>query len=320
MEIVQSFIFSLARVRLSLYEQRILLRVVESAQVYLHGLWLKDNLKQIDGPTANVRIDIVVKDLLTEGSKHYEDVKEAVLSLQKRTMEYYDSTKRTWYATPIIYNASMKQGSGVITFYVASAVFRCILDFTKGFSRYNLEKALQLPSPYAVRMYALMASQTHPITLKVEELYKTFDVVGKYSQTSDFIKKIIDTAKANLDSLGMSSFTYSTVRSGRRISAITFTPVRRDLKAASALMAQLPLSALVAKELKISLMQKFGFSARELSAHKQLLERFGKIDCWPQKLMEIEHRVKKGDKTKGYTINAIKGVVSDFYGSKSDNQ
>lgn len=314
MEIIQSFIYSFARVKLSLYEQRIMLKIVEQAQIYIKGMWLKENMYRVPHVGSNIEISIVVKDILSEGSKHYEDVKQAVQTLENRQFEYYDSEDKTWHLTPIIYNARIRVGTGVVKFYVADIIYDCILDFTKGFSKYNLEKALQLDSPYAVRLYALLCAQNRPQTYRIEDLKKMFGVESKYNQTADFIKKIIRPAQAKLDAMGMNSFNFEKLTVGRQIVALTFTPVKREDQAAAQVLAKLPLSAVVLKELKIVLLQKFGFSSRELSAHKELLDHFGRIPQWYQKLMDIEHRMHKGDKSKGWVIQAIRGEVKDFFG------
>lgn len=314
MEIIQSFIYSFARVKLSLYEQRIMLKIVEQAQIYIKGMWLRENMCRVPHEGGNIEISLVVKDILSEGSKHYEDVKQAVQALEKRQFEYYDSEDKTWHLTPIIYNARIRVGTGVVKFYVADIIYDCILDFTKGFSKYNLEKALQLDSPYAVRLYALLCAQNRPQTYRVDDLKKMFGVESKYDQTADFIKKVIRPAQAKLDAMGMNSFNFEKLTVGRQIVAIIFTPVKHEEHAAAQVLAKLPLSAVVLKELKIVLLQKFGFSSRELSAHKELLDHFGRIPQWFNKLMDIEHRMHKGDKSKGWVIQAIRGEVKDFFG------
>lgn len=314
MEIIQSFIYSFARVKLSLYEQRIMLKIVEQAQIYIKGMWLRENMCRVPHEGSNIEISLVVKDILSEGSKHYEDVKQAVKALEKRQFEYYDSEDKTWHLTPIIYNARIRVGTGVVKFYVADIIYDCILDFTKGFSKYNLEKALQLDSPYAVRLYALLCAQNRPQTYRVDDLKKMFGVESKYDQTADFIKKVIRPAQAKLNAMGMNSFNFEKLTVGRQIVAIIFTPVKHEEHAAAQVLAKLPLSAVVLKELKIVLLQKFGFSSRELSAHKELLDHFGRIPQWFNKLMDIEHRMHKGDKSKGWVIQAIRGEVKDFFG------
>lgn len=317
MELVQSFIYSFARVKLSLYEQRIMLKIVEHAQVHIKGLWIKKNLTRVPHDGDNLKLVLQSSDILSDGSHHYEDVMAAVRGLESRQFEFFDTETNTWHATPIIYNARLRKGSGVFSFYVADIVYDVILDFTKGFSKYNLEKALALDSPYAVRLYAMVASQTRPLTLSVEELYKTFGVVGKYSQTADFLKKVIEPSRQHLDWAGLNSFRWEPVKLGRKIVQITLIPVKREPERVADLLAKLPVSAVVQKELNMAMMAKFGFSSRELGAHKAVLESFGKMPNWVDKLMEIEHRFLKGQKSKGYVINAIRGEVKDFFGQKS---
>lgn len=81
MEVVQSFIYSVSRVKLGLYEQRILLKVIEHAQIVLKGKLIKNMLFRMEHDLENIRIEIPVRYILSDGSKHYEDIREAALSL-----------------------------------------------------------------------------------------------------------------------------------------------------------------------------------------------------------------------------------------------
>lgn len=106
MEIVQSFIYSVSRVQLSLYEQRILLKVIEHAQTVLKGKLVKNCLFRMEHDLDNVKIEVPVRYILSEGSKHYEDIKEAAIKLMGRRFEFWDSKTNAWYSSPLIYNVA----------------------------------------------------------------------------------------------------------------------------------------------------------------------------------------------------------------------
>lgn len=312
MELIQSFIYSVARSKMTLYEQRILIKVVEHAQVVLKGKLIKNSLFRMEHDLENIRIDLPVKYVLSDGSKHYEDVKEAARSLMSRKMEYWDSKLNGWYATPLIYNVAYVKGSGLISFYVSKMLFDVILDFTKGFCKYDLETALSLPSPCAVRLYSLMSSQSHPITLTIAELKKMMGVEEKYAQTRDFIKKIIDPAQKAMDKAHCNSFSYTRVYSGNKVTALTFSPKRVQVPTAAQLAAKLPTSALVEKEVTIMLISYMGFSTKEISAHKELLFAFCKIPYYQNLIYSIEKRFRSGNKGKGYVIAAMRDEVKNW--------
>lgn len=312
MELIQSFVYTIQRSKLTLYEQRILLKVVEHAQSRVRGLVIKDNLYKWQHDFDNVEMLIPIKDILTDGSQHYVQVRQAASLLTKRSFEFQDAETGNWFSTPVIYNVSHSPRSGVIKFYVSRVLFDVILDFSKGFRQYSLETALMLPSPYASRLYSLMCGQTSPLRLEISELKKMFGVEDKYAQTADFIKKIIVPSQKLLDKQNCTSFTFSRVKNGQKVVALLFFPVKRDEPRKEQLAAKVSTSLFMSKEIQITLMQIAGFSYKELSAHKVLLNEFSKLpDCYSI-IIDIVNRMISYNKQKGYVIAAMRSEVQEF--------
>lgn len=321
MEIVQSFIYSVSRVQLSLYEQRILLKVIEHAQTVLKGKLVKNCLFRMEHNLDNVKIEIPVRYILTEGSKHYEDIKEAAIKLMGRRFEFWDSQAKAWYSSPLIYNVAYVQGSGLLSFYVSKMLYDVALDFTRGFCRYDLETALSLSSPYAVRLYAIVSSQSRPIVYRISELKKMFGVEDKYKQTRDFILKVIDPAKRILDREGCNSFTYSKIKEGNKVTALCIAPLKRRQLTADELAAKVSLKRLVNNEILIVMISYMGFTTKEISAHKVLLHQFCELPYAVDTIYNIERRFRSKKKNKGYVIAAIRDEVDSFrrMQDKNDN-
>lgn len=312
MEIVQSFIYSVSRVQLSLYEQRILLKVIEHAQTVLKGKLVKNCLFRMEHDLDNVKIEVPVRYILSEGSKHYVGIKAAAIKLMGRRFEFWDSRTNAWYSSPLIYNVAYVEGGGLLSFYVSKMLFDVILDFSKGFCRYDLETALSLSSPYAVRMYALVASQTRPIVYTIGQLKKMFGVEDKYKQTRDFLIKVIDAAKKILDDAQCNSFTYSKIKNGKKVESICIAPLKRRQLTADELAAKVSLKRLVDNEILVVLISYMGFTTKEISAHKILLNDFCKLPYATDTIYNIERRFRKGKKSKGYVIAAIRDEVDSF--------
>lgn len=317
MELIQSFIYSISRVKLSLYEQRILLKVVEYSQSRLKGLTIARNLEQWQHDFDNVKMIIPIKDILTDGSQHYNQVHLAALQLSHRNFEYQDPRKGDWFATPLIYNISHDARSGVLEFYVARKLFDVILDFTKGFRQYSLETALSIPSPYASRFYSLMCGQTSPLRFEVPELKKMFGVEDKYAQTADFIKKVIVPSQKLLDDQGVTSFTFSRVKSGTKVVALLFFPVKRDSKSKEQLAAKASVGLFMTKNMQVLLMHYANFTLRELGAHKSLMLEFSKLPDCTIRLQDIIHRMITRNKNKGYVISAMRSELEEFRAKNS---
>lgn len=312
MEIVQSFIYSVARVKLGLYEQRILLKVIEHAQIVLKGKLIKNMLFRMEHDLDNVKIDLPVRYIMQDGSKHYELIKDAARSLMGRRFEYFDTRCNAWYSSPLIYNVAYVQGSGLLSFYVSKMLFDVALDFTKGFCKYDLETALNLSNPHAVRLYALLSNQTKPIRFTIEDLKKMFGVQDKYKQTRDFIKKVIDPAKQCLDAAGCNTFEYSRVWDVRKVVQLQFKPIRTRKETAEELAAKINMKRLVDQEILVVMISYMGFSTKELSAHKILLNKYCKLPFAQENIYSIERRFRKGKKNKGYVIAAIRSEVESW--------
>lgn len=309
MEITQSFIMTMSRARLNMYEQRILVKIVEHGQDLLKGLPMEHNLKRLKHDLDNVRIEVPVRYILSDKSNHYEHVYDAARTLMRKVFEVYDTDTRTWYATPYIYNVSHVSKSGNLVLWVSRAFFNTLYDFTKGYSRYVLETAMTLKSPYAVRLYVLMCGQSHPITYPIDYLKELFGVSQEYKQTADFIKRVIEPARKELDANGCNSFTYSRVKDGQKVVALQFFPVQKVENTKEKLLARISVSSLISRDIYLFLTNHCGFTYRELSSHKVLLDKLAKVpDCMGM-LQMIEHRFRKGNKTKGYIINALRSEL-----------
>lgn len=314
MQIIQSFLFSIGRGGLSLYEQRILLCVVENCQVLYKGKIISRLKKEdIDIPQY-IKIVVNARDILSDGSKHYEYVRDAARSLARKTIEYWDTERKVWTLFSVIDNVRYYKGSGQLSFHVNYQLLAIISDFSKGFSRFELNTAFELKSSYSVRLYSLLCSCSRPWTIRLDELRRIFDTGDMYKQNADFIKKIIKPSKEELDHKQCNSFDYEIVKEKTKIVAITFKPIKRQAPTVEDLAAKCGLSFFVDREIYLLLMNYIGFTYKELSCHKQLLKAFCELPAALDRIRNIEARVRKKGKGKGYVIEAMRSEVNHFKG------
>lgn len=308
MELVQSFLFSITRVKLSLYEQRILVKVVEFAQKEIKGLPISRNLRPMNTLPDNVKIEIPVRDLLSEGSQHYHQVYEAAEALMSRQFEHYDPKSETWYAATIINNIQLRRRSGLLVFYVSKILFDVILDFTMGFRVLDLQTALSLPSPAAARLYVMMHKQEKVLELSVVNLKQMFGVADKYKQTADFIKKVIVPAKKALDDAGVDSFDFKAVKEGNKVVRLAFFP-KLAQKSYSQMKADGEMNPSVYQQIRLLLAQYCGFCDKELHNNRKLLMRFSACTEALQTCYSICKRSQRSDNPKAYVIGSIKNEL-----------
>ena len=305
MKLTQSFVFSVAAGDTSLYELRIIFKIVEFAQPVLKGLYLAQNLTQLSHNYDNVHIKLPISSLVADGTHNYDVVRAACRNLMTKVYEVWDESNQSYFATPLIYNFYTQRGEGILHFYVARRVFDAILDFRRGYCQFELNIANSIKSANATRLYILMCSQPAPISFSIDYLKKMFGVQDKYKQTRDFIKRVIEPARLELEAMHVSSFAYEAVKTG-------CTPIHRRERTTEELAAMASVSALVDTEVRIYLINAFNFTVKELGAHKVLLEKFSKLPYKFDVLYSLRDRVRRKNKSKGYVIEALRSEVKDF--------
>lgn len=294
---------------LSLYEQRLIVKIVELAQERVKGLLLEKNMRALDHDLDNIKYEISSRSVLDEDSHHYEDVISAARSLSKKTVEFWSEDKSEFFVSSIIYNVRYYKGSGILSFYVSKSVFDAILDFRRGFSRYDINIALSLPTAYSARLYAWMCNQSHPISMGIDKL-KAWLGCSCYNQTMDFVKRVIAPSQKYIEQANGNYFTYDLLRDGEhktaRVTGIMFRPMKRVAASEPELCAQLSVARCCDPELLEFLLKYWNFSRKELSAHKALLLRFCSMpDFWGD-VYRFRPYANRARNPKGYVISAIK--------------
>lgn len=313
MDQIQSRIITIFRVDLGLYSLRILMKIIQRAQPLFKSDSMKNLMQQtlcVDG--INVNFDLACKDILQDRSHHYELVYHAANQLQKVFVQYTDADKKISCKTGLIYNVRLHERSGIIRFSAARWLMEALVDFSCGYNMYNLECAMQLKSPSAIRMYMLTCSSTQTINYSVDFLKGMLGVDGKYKQTADFIKRCIDPAQKELEEKGFNGFTYTKICKGRKVTALAITPVRRQERTLNSLAAQAGLSFFCHPALRQYLAQECDISSKELGAHKVEINEFCKIPAWSDIIMHIVQNQKKKLAGKGYIFAAIRKEVEKF--------
>lgn len=220
-QVFQSYVLTTAKYDFSPYEKRIMYRLIELAQKEIEGIKLKDNLRKITPTNFGREITMPVSDILKdEQDKHYTIAKAAFRSLSEKHIEYEDD--EVWSYTPIITAPEIKKNSGSVKFYVFDNIWRCLLDFTKGFKKYELITAMKFKSAYAMRFYELMSGQTKPLFVPLEGpdgLRERFYLQGKYEKVNDFRRKVINVAKKELDESSPYSFVAKEEKAGKKLLA-----------------------------------------------------------------------------------------------------
>lgn len=316
-DLIQSYIITTAKYNFNVYEKRVIYRLVEIAQAELQGIKFADNCRKLDHDLWGCGdITLPIADLLNgETDENYTRIKSALVSLSKKSFEYEDD--EIWQNISIIAFPTIVKRSSVLSFKIHPRVWDCILNFSKGYRKYELKAAMSFKSQYSMRFYELLSGQKRPLIYTIEQLKEMFGVFDKYKLTADFIRKIVDAAKKELDEVSPYTFEYTTLKEGRKITAIKFYPIYQpehrdsDLERHD-LQKQTALSWSLSSEVRNYLKKSLEFSDKELknnldlfiSAQNLLTDLLGELA-----ILKGKAREKKNP--KGYIINAIKGKLKD---------
>ena len=266
---IQSYIFTTAKYDFNAYEKRIMYRLVELAQDELKGIMIRDNMHKIEPTLFGREITMPVADILrNEKDQNYTIAKKAFRSLAQKGVEYEDD--KFWQYTAIISNPKIDKIKGSVVFTVLDDIWRCLLDFTKGYRKYELITAMQFKSVYSMRMYELMSGQKRPLEFTFEDLKQRFKLKDKYSKANDFKRWVLDIAKKELDESSPYSFNYIEVKEGRKVVAFKFFPTFNSEKQDPELFerekrSKLTARAQISKEALDYLRYSFEFKAAEIN-------------------------------------------------------
>lgn len=314
-QVVQSYIATTAMYDFNVYEKRVLYNLVKLAQSQIEGIRLADNLYRIEHGLGDfLKIELPVSDFLTDDDdKNHTRIKAALKSLHQKTFTYRD--EEVWECMSIISNPRIKLHSSRVSFIVNSKVWDVLLDFSRGFSRYDLEVAFLLESSYAMRLYEMLAGQEEPITYTIEALRKAFCLEDKYAMTKDFIRRVIESAKNELDMKSPVSFTYTPIKEGRKIVRLLFVPVKHPAnRTPQMFMKQTVRKYGTAGQLSCDeyrFLREIGFTETGIRNNFPLLMECQKSLDLVYELALIKGKSRNKKNPCGWCIRTLKGKLSD---------
>lgn len=314
-QVVQSYIATTAMYDFNVYEKRVLYNLVKLAQSEIEGIRLADNLYRIEhGLGEFLKIELPISDFLTdEDDKNHSRIKAALKALHQKTFTYRDD--EVWECMSIISNPKIRLHSSRVSFIVNNKVWDVLLDFSRGFSRYDLEVAFSLESAYSMRFYEMLAGQEEPITYTIEALRKEFCLEDKYAMTKDFIRRVVESAKHELDMKSPVSFTYTPIKEGRKIVKLLFFPVKHPANERSDMFFKQTIrrygTAGQLSEVEYRFLREIGFTEGGIKNNLPLL-----MDC--QKHLDLIYElalIKGKSRTKknpcGWCIRTLRGKLQD---------
>lgn len=325
-EVLQSYILTTAKYDYSVYEKRILYRVIEQLQSLLEGKILNKNYNLREYKHSNINLFEFTFPFSAfkknEEDKNHFQIKKALLSLEKKGFEYEDD--EIWKTINILYFPKIEKNKEYIGFTLREEIVDAFLDFSKGFKKYELKTAMEFESIFSMRFYELLSNQKTPINYSIDNLKNIFGISDKYKRINDFFRYVIEPAKKELDRCSPYTFHYETIKNGRKITGIRFIPIHQpqfedeSLKKQKA-MKQMSNRWFIPKNIEDYLKYNYEFTDKELSNNLSLFENLYNNLSEEELLdflVELKPSTIYADNPKAFLIGALKKKTEQLFEAK----
>lgn len=310
-ELIQSYVLTSAKYNYTVYEKRILYRLVEIAQCQLEGQKLNDGFTIQEDLFGDYKVILPLSALNKSGARETTRIKKALTTLRNKTIEFDNG--KIWKLMGIIEKPKLVY-DGHMEIEVHKEIYEAILDFSKGFRAIDLQTIFKLESTYSMRIYELIVKQKDLPPFRIDNLRDKWHLKNKYPETKDFFSNTFDVAKKELDKKSPWSFTYVKIKTGRRITAVKlypkYIPQNADLEFEKkrAQLVTSPAWDLNQDFIRV-LKEKFSFTGKGIMSNIELLKRCQNevedVYGWLSK-MKGKSRVKNPNNPQGFLITAIR--------------
>ena len=311
-EVIQSFLITSARYKFSIYEKRVLSRVITELQPLIEGQHLNGKVER--SLFGDIKVEMPLSLLRGEDRGNVKQYKDALRSLSQKGIEFEDD--KIWTYCNLIQSPKIIKGSELVSFSICSDMVDLFLNFTKGYSKYVLDVSLSLRSTASARLYELISNQPHPLKYGIEKLKELLGA-ETYTLSGNFIQRVILPAKKELDEVANWSFDFKPIKTGRKYTHLELIPINypnrepQEVQKADA-VRRAHLSWWIDTSVKNKLVD-LGFSTREIKNNMETIKRFcEKFEYQTiEKIHDIWARGNGKRKQKAYLIGAMKLEVED---------
>jgi len=135
-------------------------------------------------------------------SSNIYQLKQAVLSMQKKTFQY-NTSRTTWISAPLISGVKIDSKEGIIYFNIDIFIKPLIVEVVKNTTRYFLETVFNLSGKHAKRLYHYfsMYKSIGRFTIDWVSLKSKLVSEDKYDRFFMFYKKVIEPAVKEINEI-----------------------------------------------------------------------------------------------------------------------
>lgn len=324
--VLQSYKLTTIRDKFGLHAQRLIVNIASQMQYRIEGMKFSDlRTMRISRPQREFVVNI--RDLMTEGDNKNTALVKKILDETIKAYISYDRInaegKKEWVRTTFFEEMFWTHGKSEINVLITESMWKIFAEFSKGFRKYELECAMKLKSTYSLRLYQLISNVDIPIEYKIEELKFMFGMdVNKYTRTYNFIQKVIEPAKAELDEKAPYTFTYKLLeednnRKGRsKIDRILFFPKKNRKyevdNSGDADLIHRYSNGMISRNMKDILLHKYMFTETEIKNNIELFFKAeNNIDNCLDLLTDKAPTALRKKNPKGWIIQTLRAELDN---------
>ena len=282
-------------------------RVVEAGQDLIEGNKLRGHITVQENLLRDREVTMGYADI-TDDYTNYKIVRNALLELSRKLIVWGNAKEGGAYN--LIERPQWKEARGIFSFRVPAPIWDAMmLQYQKGYRKYQLATAMSFSSVFSMRLYELISGQKTPLTYSIDNLKEMLGIEKKYARLFDLKKRVLNVAKSELDKSADYSFDYIVDKQ-----AIKFLPypIHRGSNAElNRVKRDVSVTWFIPTEMRDYLMQK-GFTEKEIKSHLELFrEVCSTLEDPMLAIAEICAKSRDKANPKGYVINALKGKIKD---------
>ena len=283
-----------------------------------YGETLMNNDIQAYLNDKGIKIAIPIKEILKEGDdKHYERIIEAAKGLCTLPVEHFmtdrdvtdldgihPNMRGAWICAPFLQEAILLPGEGIITVKLATWVAYQLYELAYGWSIYDFDALIRIKKVTTMRMYIFTNSLQSPYRITMDSLRKWYGLKeNQYKNPCDFVKRVLEPARLELEALGLHSYKYQPYKSGSKILGYIFEPTSKPLPPVKESMKYKIVDKLVG-EYHLLTPQAVKIHADLLCAYSVTPDVIKHIDTFASKAQAAANPT-------GYTIKCIKARCAE---------
>lgn len=324
---MQSNQVTLSKINLSnIYEKRLLNAFVDSLSPHLRanlsdsgmlpkGLHIAEQRELGLGIGESIIYTYKLSDV-EPNPQNYDRLRAAIKKLRKTDIDII-TADRTEIYTGLIESAEISHRSDSFKAKVSLTAYQFLCDASRGYSLKNFKTSLELTKLYSSYIYDLLCKWRNVPTfhIDIEELRFITNTMNKYPAPKDLKKRVLDSAKKELDESDFTdlTFNYEDVKKGKSIVGfkIHIFHTRNDILKINELAEKVSPNWDFDKETIDYLNRnKINFNGK----NRGLLKEFFKLNGSSRGLEFLEKikdlALKKSrDNPQGYIISAVKNNI-----------